>query len=101
MSSKEIDSIERKLGELDGKVTMILRKLDNMERKYNGITEKVIRHDEEIDKIRKEIRDHINWHKKNTERKISFRYSLILVIITVLLSSLISFIMNHFCGGGT
>ena len=58
------ERIEGKLGELSAKVDLILERLEVMESKYNGYSEKTIRLEEGLNDIREKFDNHIKQHKE-------------------------------------
>jgi len=62
--SKILASLSQQVGELRGEVRQVLRKLESMERKYNGYTEKTIRVEEGLAELRKLLNDHLHEHER-------------------------------------
>jgi len=63
--SKLLASLSQQVGELRGEVRQVLRKLESMERKYNGYTEKTIRVEEGLAELRKLLNDHLHEHERH------------------------------------
>jgi len=57
------ERIERKIGELGAKVDLVLNRLDSMEKKYNGYTEKTVRLEEGLKDLNERVNGHIKQHR--------------------------------------
>ena len=62
--AKLLTSLSQQVGELRGEVKQILKKLDSMERKYNGYSKRTIRLEENIKELRKLLNDHLHEHEQ-------------------------------------
>jgi len=62
--SRLLTSLSQQVGELRGEVRQILKKLESMEKKYNGYSERTIRLEEITDELRKAISNHLHNHEQ-------------------------------------
>lgn len=62
--TKLLTNLSQQVGELRGEVKQILKKLDSMERKYNGYSERTIRLEENIEELQKLLNDHLHEHEQ-------------------------------------
>ena len=62
--SKFLAGLSQQVGELRGEVKQILKKLDLMEQKYNGYSERIIRLEENIEELQKLLSDHLHEHER-------------------------------------
>jgi len=62
--SKFLAGLSQQVGELRGEVKQILKKLDLMEQRYNGYSERIIRLEENIEELQKLLSDHLHEHER-------------------------------------
>lgn len=65
--------LSQELGELRGEVRQVLKKLDSMERKYNGYGEKTIKLEGDIEELRKLLNDHLHEHQMEKGWKVQMK----------------------------
>ena len=61
---KLLTGLSQQVGELRGEVKQVLKKLDSMEQKYNGYSERTIRLEENIEELRKLLNGHLHDHEQ-------------------------------------
>lgn len=88
--SKLFAGLSLQVGELRGEVRQILKKLESMERKYNGYTEKTIRVEEGLAELKKLMNDHLHEH----ERQEGWEMTLKIAIFGALSGAVASFFLS-------
>jgi len=78
------DGIERKLGELDGKMDMVLKMLEEMKRNFDDVKDQTIRNEKDIQGLKEVVGEHLENHEKEASRKIY----IIAIIISAFASAL-------------
>jgi uncharacterized coiled-coil DUF342 family protein len=87
---KLLTSLSQQVGELRGEVKQVLKKLDSMEKKYNGYAEKTIRVEENIEELRKLLNDHLHEHEQEKGWKVQIKAA----IFGGLAGSVVGFILS-------
>ena len=85
-----LTNLSQQVGELRGEVRQILKKLESMEKKYNGYTEKTIRVEEGLAELRKLLNDHLHEH----ERQEGWEMTLKIAIFGALSGAIASFFFS-------
>jgi len=71
--TKLLNELSKEVGELHGKTSLILQKLERLEKRFNDYSEKTIRTEENTEELRKLLNSHLNEHKQEKGWKIQMR----------------------------
>jgi len=91
---RPIERLERQIGELSGKVDIILKKLDEVEELVRQHGERITRCENAIDDCNDKIQNHLRWHERQKGWNIQWKIAILAALVASGSSALFSLLIS-------